>query len=200
MLSSSASQLRVPLSCLQLPPLSALSTAPLAINSDQRVRSPTRRHASSTATTLTRWPKAQFPLVQFPAWGWGFTRSASSDATSTAAMDSTTQASPPPPAQLNWNDYLSLRRSRRRYNLVSSIATSICTTAAGMTAVQQNVEQINSLVGLDSITTLAISTLASAGVGWLSGPVLGTAVFNLTHKSVRGEMAAVSTLPRTREK
>lgn len=133
------------------------------------------------------------------------TRSASSSSTSTTssnypttpstpASEPTSAVAPQAPqfSTLNWNQYLSLRRSRRRYNLVSSISTSACTTAAGLTALNQNFEYIGSLVGLDPIFTLGIATVSSAGLGWLNGPILGSAVFNMLHRKVRKDMEEVS--------
>ncbi len=133
------------------------------------------------------------------------TRCASSSSTSTtssnypttpsAPVSEPTPAAAPPASQtstLSWNEYLSLRRSRRRYNLVSSISTSACTTAAGLTALNQNFEYVGSLVGLDPIFTLGIATVSSAGIGWLSGPILGSAMFNMLHRRVRKDMEEVN--------
>lgn len=46
------------------------------------------------------------------------------------------------------------------------------------------------MFGLDPFFTAIIAIVASAGAGWLTGPILGTAVFNLLHGNVKEEMAA----------
>lgn len=43
--------------------------------------------------------------------------------------------------------------------------------------------------GLDPMLASIIALVASAGAGWLTGPIIGTAVFNLLHGNVRDEMA-----------
>ena len=50
------------------------------------------------------------------------------------------------------------------------------------------------MFGLDPFFAAIIALVASAGGGWLTGPILGTAVFNLLHGNVREEMAAVRPL------
>ncbi len=56
----------------------------------------------------------------------------------------------------------------------------------------QNFEYVGSLVGLDPIFTLGIATVSSAGIGWLSGPILGSAMFNMLHRRVRKDMEEVN--------
>ena len=128
------------------------------------------------------------------------TRSISSDPASTTSSTSASESPPaniplqPSATKLNWNEYLSLRRKRRRYNLVSSICTSTGTAVAGLTALNQNFESIGSLVGLDPMFTMAFGTIGSVGVGWLSGPIFGSAVFNMMYSGVRKDMEEVGTL------
>ena len=116
--------------------------------------------------------------------------------TDSAALDSSPTSSPPPPStSLTWNDYLALRRSRRNYNLVASVATCAGSTAGGVLLVNNYFELIGSYITLDPFFIIIIGTVASAGIGWLSGPILGNAVFRMFHRRVTGEMAEVKTAP-----
>lgn len=93
---------------------------------------------------------------------------------------------------LTWNAYLSLRKTRRRYNLVSSLFSSLLTTAGGISALTTlNMEQIN-IFGLDPFLVLGLATLGSGAVGWLLGPFLGNAVFGMAHRRVGPQIAEVS--------
>lgn len=116
--------------------------------------------------------------------------------TDSASLDSSpTSSSLPPSTSLTWNDYLALRRSRRNYNLVASVATCAGSTASGLLLVNNYFELIGSYIALDPLFIIIIGTVASAGIGWLSGPILGNAVFRMFHRRVTGEMAEVNTLP-----
>lgn len=51
-------------------------------------------------------------------------------------------------------------------------------------------------VGLDPIVVLGLATFGFAGVGWLLGPFMGTAIFNVANKSIKPEMMKVRRPPR----
>lgn len=102
---------------------------------------------------------------------------------------------PPTSTSLPWNEYLQLRRKRRHYNLLFSLATALCTTGAGIyTLGQQNLENMN-LFGLDPFIVLGLATMASGAVGWLLGPFIGNGVFGLVWRKSRAQIAAVSINP-----
>ncbi|MCJ1354042.1 MAG: TIM23 complex component [Icmadophila ericetorum] len=96
------------------------------------------------------------------------------------------------PQTLTWNRFLALRRTRRHFNLFSSISTSLVTTSAGMAILtQQDIDKLGTQIfGLDPIAVLGLATLACGGVGWLLGPFWGGAVFRWWYRGVGGEMAA----------
>lgn len=204
LLANSKAQIRGPILGLRSQSLSPSTASTSNTTTGIRVTPMARRKASSKSILpFVSAHRVVSSTSTLPSLA--FTRSASSSSTPTTSSNYPTTSSSPlseptstavPPAPqtstLNWNEYLSLRRSRRRYNLVSSISTSACTTAAGLTALNQNFEYIGSLVGLDPIFTLGIATVSSAGIGWLSGPVLGSAVFNILHRRVRKDMEEVS--------
>ena len=125
-------------------------------------------------------------------------RHASTDPTSstpiasTIDLPSTSTRSPPSASSLTWNEYLALRRSRRHYNLVSSVATAACTTYGGLYAINSYFDQLATLTGFDPLIIFILGGVSSAGAGWLTGPILGSAVFRMFHRKVQGEMAVVS--------
>lgn len=205
LLANSKAQMRGPILALRSQPAMSSTTASSSNSTTgTRVKPMIARNASSKSipslitTHRLLSPSSTPPFLTL-------TRSARSSSTSTTSSNypttpSTSTSEPTSAAvplashtsTLNWNEYLSLRRSRRRYNLVSSISASACTTAAGLTALNQNFEYIGSLVGLDPIFTLGIATVSSAGIGWLNGPILGSAMFNMLHRKVRKDMDEVS--------
>ena len=112
----------------------------------------------------------------------------------TSAHSEATPPSSPPSAYLTWNDYLSLRRSRRNYNLVASVLTSACTTAGGLSIVSNHFDAIGTWMTLDPLFIMGIGTIVSAGAGWLSGPILGNALFRMLHRRLTGEMVEVDSI------
>ncbi len=110
---------------------------------------------------------------------------------STAAATSTTAASE---SQLTWNRFLALRKQRRRISLLSSIScTIICLVGGATFIVSQDVEKFGAQIyGFDTMMVLGLATLAFGLTGWLLGPFLGNAVFNMWHRRLRNQIAMVS--------
>ena len=111
---------------------------------------------------------------------------------SAAAVSQQTQSNQPP---LDWNTFFKLRKTRRRMQLGSSVGT----TAFGMLAGAQvlaisDMEKIVSQVPLDPFITLGLITFSCGGLGWLMGPVVGTAIFNTLNRKHIPEMVIVSCL------
>ncbi|KAL1963518.1 hypothetical protein VTN77DRAFT_8099 [Rasamsonia byssochlamydoides] len=88
---------------------------------------------------------------------------------------------------LDWNTFFKLRTSRRRYSLVSSIITSIASTAVGIQILStQDLESLGAQVmGLDPFVVLGLATAACGAVGWLAGPFLGNAIWGLVYRRFR---------------
>ena len=86
---------------------------------------------------------------------------------------------------LNWNDFFKLRKSRRRYSLISSIITSVVccgATAFTLTDSPQVQDQLTKLIPADPFITLGIVTFGGLLLGWLIGPVFGNSVWRLSHR------------------
>ncbi|KAL8748728.1 MAG: hypothetical protein Q9184_007122 [Pyrenodesmia sp. 2 TL-2023] len=181
----------------------------------------TLRFASDTSThPASSHPSASSPAASNPASVPPGSPSSSSSPTSTSNPASPSQTNPQtnsaqptsssfptsPPASnrstittttttsssLTWNDYLSLRKSRRHYSLVSSLLTSSGATIAGLSLIQTNFDTItatlHSFTGVDPIFMLAVATVATAGAGWLLGPVVGEALFRVVYRKQWGRM------------
>ena len=194
MLTKPSSRSGARLSTLKIQPPSASRCAPTARPLSQRgIQSTTPNPITSALATLRKDQCLHQPsksatphLLRFAS-----TSAADQDTTTTAPGQPTTSH----PPSLTWNEYLSLRKVRRRYNLAASIVTSLGTTSAGITVLsQQNVvsEQLGGLFGLDPFILLGLATASSGAVGWLLGPFVGNAVFGMVHRRVGREIAEVS--------
>jgi len=93
-------------------------------------------------------------------------------------------------SSLTWNQFLQLRKVRRRYNLVASMLTGVSTSFAGVGYL--STMDLNSLgqlmFGIDPMIALGASTMAAGALGWLIGPFAGNAVFNLMHRGVKNDV------------
>jgi hypothetical protein len=124
------------------------------------------------------------------------TRTSPASTTADAAVSTPLQqSSSDVPATLPWNDFLALRRTRRRFQLVSSIFTALGSTVAGVSALMQlDIDAVGAqFTGLDPFIVMGLATFASAAAGWLIGPFFGAAAFRVVNRRRVGEMAVVST-------
>ncbi|RYP68274.1 hypothetical protein DL771_006776 [Monosporascus sp. 5C6A] len=122
-----------------------------------------RRHASTTASPTSPSPKS---------------------AANTNTSANTTPA-------LDWNTFFRLRKTRRRFQLASSVLTTLAGGAAGaLLLVNQDLEWLVNNIPMDPFFSLGLLTLAFSGLGWLAGPVLGSALFHIYRRGVKQPMAA----------
>lgn len=107
------------------------------------------------------------------------------------ASSAPTQSQPPP--QLTWNEFLKLRRTRRFINLGSSALSGVASIAVAVPVfAESEIENIGAqITGLDPTFVIGGSLMGVGAVGWLLGPFLGTAFFNIWKGSVRKEFARV---------
>lgn len=99
-------------------------------------------------------------------------------------------------AVLDWNTFFKLRASRRRYSLVSSVLTSLTSTAVGAQVLSvQDIDTLGAQVmGLDPFIVLGLATAACGALGWLVGPVLGNSLWGVVNRQYRSGVAIVSSL------
>ncbi|KAI2618390.1 Pam17-domain-containing protein [Hypoxylon sp. NC1633] len=101
---------------------------------------------------------------------------------STTASDAAESSS----SALDWNTFFTLRKSRRRFQLASSILTMAAGGSAGaLLLVNVDMDWLLSKAPMDPFIALGIITMSFAGLGWLAGPSLGSALF-YTFKLKRG--------------
>ncbi|TVY22148.1 Presequence translocated-associated motor subunit pam17, mitochondrial [Lachnellula hyalina] len=112
----------------------------------------------------------------------------------TAASTNTTRPAKPSPRpsdqeRLSWNTFFTLRKTRRRYQLGSSITTSLTSFVGGAEILlASDMDSLVSQFPLDPFITLGIITFLCGGAGWLVGPIVGTSMFNWRNRGVRDQM------------
>jgi import inner membrane translocase subunit TIM23 len=93
------------------------------------------------------------------------------------------------PDHLDWNTFFKLRKTRRWYQLGSSIGTGINGFVLGAQVLtRSDMDALVSQIPLDPFITLGLITFTCGGLGWLAGPVVGTAVFNWRNRKFRAQM------------
>ncbi|KAI1083346.1 Pam17-domain-containing protein [Whalleya microplaca] len=91
---------------------------------------------------------------------------------------------------LDWNTFFALRKTRRRFQVTSSIITMFIGGTAGATLlVNMEMDWLMNKVPMDPFFALGIITLSCAGLGWLAGPSLGSALFHTFKRGVKKPMA-----------
>ncbi|KAK6587351.1 hypothetical protein PZA11_000641 [Diplocarpon coronariae] len=110
---------------------------------------------------------------------------------STAASTTTTppEASAQSTELLDWNTFFKLRKTRRWYQLGSSVSTGIGGFVLGAQALTSaDMDALVSQIPLDPFVTLGLITFSCGGVGWLLGPIVGTGLFNWRNRKFREQM------------
>ncbi|KAI8944299.1 Pam17-domain-containing protein [Xylaria longipes] len=163
-------------SCPYSSPFASLARKPCA------VRAPSRQISTKISFQTTTRKPTSFQC-QFAARRSASTASASGSSASSSSSSST-------PVKLDWNSFFQLRKTRRRFQLASSIVTmAIGGTGGALLLVNMNMDWLLSKVPMDPIFALGIITLSFAGLGWLSGPSVGSAIFYTLKRGVKRPMA-----------
>lgn len=101
-------------------------------------------------------------------------------------------AAVPQSQTLDWDSFLRLRRLKRRYNLVSSIFTSIVGTSIGMGYLaNKEIDVTQSVMGMDPLILFGLATMSCSAAGWLAGPAIGGQVFGLMNRRWTAQIAEV---------
>ncbi|CBQ73742.1 conserved hypothetical protein [Sporisorium reilianum SRZ2] len=110
--------------------------------------------------------------------------------TSPAAIPASSSTSTASTNHLSWDQYLQLRRSRRLAGMVTTIPTTLLAgAAAGSYFLTLEIDPSNTIAGLDPIYINAGLTLACTGLGWLTGPTVGTSIWGLLHRKNAHQIA-----------
>ncbi|KAI0404811.1 Pam17-domain-containing protein [Xylaria palmicola] len=147
------------------------------------------RAPSRQASTKVSFPTAPRKPTSFQCQ-FAARRSASTASASSATAGSSAGAPSSPEAKLDWNGFFQLRKTRRRFQLASSIVTmTVGGTTGAVLLVNMNMDWLLSKVPMDPIFSLGIITLSFAGLGWLMGPSLGSVIFYTAKRGVKRPMA-----------
>ncbi|KAL8388816.1 hypothetical protein RB595_008951 [Gaeumannomyces hyphopodioides] len=108
--------------------------------------------------------------------------------TTTTSNTSTTTATPAAgdDKAMDWNTFFTLRKQRRRLQLVFSTVACLGGGTAG--AIFLSTGMLDGLVSqlpLDPFITLGLMTFSFAALGWLIGPIIGTTVFYMFKRSIK---------------
>lgn len=170
--------------CLHLP-----QSRPI-LSSSRRVSSKPRRHISSAALiprSRHRLASSKFaPLATNPSSSNSTPSSFFTPSLCRVRNASSSATAPESPTALDWNNFFSLRTSRRRYALTSSIVTSVASTATAITAfseVPELADNITRLIPTDPFISMGVATFGATFLGWLIGPAFGNAIWRLLHRS-----------------
>lgn len=158
------------------PPSRPLSTKPTPSSVLVKYRAQPPRRNASTSRHQPAHPAA--------------TRDAEADASAAAAAARAAAAAHPEQVVLDWNTFFQLRKARRIWQSAFSVVGSLASGSGG--AVVLSSGMADSVVGqipLDPLITLGLMTLSCAALGWLAGPVMGSAVFNTLKSKYKGPMA-----------
>jgi import inner membrane translocase subunit TIM23 len=95
---------------------------------------------------------------------------------------------------LTWNDFLALRRTRRKINVVASGFTAVGVTYAGLQAFISGGydSTLAASFGLDPLMVTGLSTIGMLGAGWLIGPFFGGAIFSMRYRTIGADIQRVS--------
>ncbi|KAL5121907.1 TIM23 complex component [Pleosporales sp. CAS-2024a] len=148
--------------------------------------------ATASFSTCTRPGKASQPRPSSVATPRTFP--AKIIARNAASVSQAAGSAPPASqAQLTWDDFFALRRTRRRIGQGCSVVGAIGVTYYGLTTMMANGYDATisaQLGGLDPFMLMGLSTFGMMAVGWLIGPIFGNQVFSLTYRGVLAEFTA----------
>lgn len=89
----------------------------------------------------------------------------------------------PATEKLPWNDFLHLRRQRYRAEILASIPSAFAGLFAGISYFATlEIDPSQLVLGLDPMIVYGGSTIACGGLGWLIGPIFGSAAWKVVHR------------------
>lgn len=163
--------LRGPACCQYSTVLKNPSSLPMSSTTRKSLSPKPTSHSLRSASTTTSHPRP--------------TSDHDLDAAAAAALASKTSSEPP----LDWNTFFALRKSRRRWQLLFSVASSLAAGTGGALVLTTGAaDALVSQVPLDPMITLGLMVFASAALGWLVGPSIGSQVFYVINRKYKAQM------------
>ena len=91
----------------------------------------------------------------------------------------------PSAALLTWSDFFTLRTSRRRYSLASSLLGTLTSTVSCiyfLTTYPDTADIVLKQVPTDPFVSAGIAVFASMFLGWLLGPIFGNQIWRVVYR------------------
>ncbi|KAG8864924.1 TIM23 complex component [Tulasnella sp. 330] len=85
------------------------------------------------------------------------------------------------PSKLPWPEYFRVRKSKRNWEMATTIPTSLVGLGAGG-GYFGGLEGTGLVFGMDPIIVYGAATAACMGLGWLLGPFIGGGFWRLSHR------------------
>ena len=115
---------------------------------------------------------------------------AAADASAAETAAKAAATAHPEQAVLDWNTFFQLRKARRRWQSGFSIVGALGSGSSGALVLSSGMaDGVVGQIPLDPLITLGLMTMGFAALGWLVGPSLGSAVFNMLKSKYKGPMA-----------
>ncbi|KIO28365.1 hypothetical protein M407DRAFT_71847 [Tulasnella calospora MUT 4182] len=85
------------------------------------------------------------------------------------------------PAKLPWAQYFKIRKSKRNWEVATTIPSSILGFAGGITYFG-SLEGTGMIFGVDPMFVYTAASIGCMGLGWLFGPFIGGSFWRLSHR------------------
>ncbi|KAB5580115.1 mitochondrial import protein Pam17-domain-containing protein [Coniochaeta sp. 2T2.1] len=164
------------------------AAAPLAVSNTRRTsQTPSCTTPKQQPSALIRQLSSSAPLSR--PQGSDHDADAAAAAQVAAKSAARTAANPSDEPPLDWNTFFRLRKTRRRWQLLFSVSSSLAAGTAGALVLTTGAaDALVSQVPLDPMITLGLMVFASAALGWLAGPSLGSQVFYAINRRYKNQM------------
>ncbi|KAH8117116.1 mitochondrial import protein Pam17 [Phellopilus nigrolimitatus] len=84
---------------------------------------------------------------------------------------------------LAWQEYLTIRGRKRKWELAATIPSILIGFGAGAAYFgAQEIDGSKPIFGFDPLFVYGFATLACGGAGYLVGPIIGSSIWRLTHR------------------
>ncbi|KAL2263149.1 hypothetical protein VTK26DRAFT_7973 [Humicola hyalothermophila] len=174
-----------------------LTIAPFSMACASPSKPTTRTSSKSSPSSLTivshriqtsrRYASSKSSAASRPASG---STDAEADANAADRAAKAQAAAHPEQVVLDWNTFFQLRKARRRWQSAFSVLGALGSGTGGAVLLSTGMaDPLMSQIPLDPFISLGLITLSSAALGWLLGPSLGAAVFNMLKSKYKGPMA-----------
>ncbi|KAJ8480796.1 hypothetical protein ONZ51_g6424 [Trametes cubensis] len=102
---------------------------------------------------------------------------------SSSALKRNAQPTQAEKESLPWQEYLTIRKRKRRWETALTIPTTIGGFMAGLSYFgNMEMDPTKPIFNIDPMFVYGAATLGCAGLGYLIGPIIGSTIWRLTHR------------------